>query len=58
MEELPDLCYHNRRKLSSVGEHSLHRGGVMGSNPIVSTRNEDPEDRFGFQDLFSILFYT
>ena len=26
------------RKLSSAGEHSLHRGGVMGSNPIVSTK--------------------
>ena len=25
------------RKLSSAGEHSLHRGGVAGSNPAVST---------------------
>ena len=31
------MCYYSRRKLSSAGEHSLHRGGVMGSNPIVST---------------------
>ena len=28
------------RKLSSAGEHSLHRGGVMGSNPIVSTKTQ------------------
>ena len=25
------------RKLSSAGEHTLHRGGVAGSNPAVST---------------------
>ena len=27
------------RKLSSAGEHTLHRGGVAGSNPAVSTKN-------------------
>ncbi len=36
--------------LSSAGEHSLHRGGVKGSNPLATTISSvaGPLDRFCF----------